>query len=129
MNEELMKKAKQASSPEELLNLAKAEHIELSEQDAISLFAQLHGEGELLDDELDTVAGGGCGSTNWVGDNSHVVLLRGNCCPNCSCTSAIYITQRFYTDTTKQFFRCDGCGQEFYLCNVSTVNGKDMLRG
>ena len=58
---ELIEKAKQAKRVEELQELAKAENIELSAEEAIKAFAELHKTGELSDDELGNVAGG-CGS-------------------------------------------------------------------
>ena len=58
---ELIEKAKQAKRVEELQELAKAENIELSAEEAIKAFAELHKTGELSDEELDNVSGG-CGS-------------------------------------------------------------------
>lgn len=60
MDEALIKKARQAANPEELLALADAENVELSEENAEAAFAQLHVWGELSDNELDSMAGGGC---------------------------------------------------------------------
>ena len=60
---EMIAKAKTAASPEELLELAKADSMELSSEEATAYFAQLNPKmGELDDDELGVVAGGGCGS-------------------------------------------------------------------
>ncbi|MDE7399065.1 MAG: hypothetical protein K2N06_06000 [Oscillospiraceae bacterium] len=56
----LIEKARQAKSPEELLVLAKENEIELTEDEAKAYFEQLNKSGELSDDELDNVAGGGC---------------------------------------------------------------------
>ena len=65
MNNELIAKAKQAKNPEELLALAKENGVELTEESAKSYFNQLNPQtGELADDELDNVAGGGCQSNN-----------------------------------------------------------------
>ena len=65
MNNELIAKAKQAKNPEELLALAKENGVELTEESAKSYFNQLNPKtGELADDELDNVAGGGCQSDN-----------------------------------------------------------------
>ena len=61
MNNELIAKAKQAKNPEELLALAKENGVELTEESAKAYFNQLNPKtGELADDELDNVAGGGC---------------------------------------------------------------------
>ena len=60
---EMIEKAKTAASPEELLDLAKANGVDLSADEAAAYFTQLSPrQGELSDDELDCVAGGGCGS-------------------------------------------------------------------
>ena len=58
---ELIEKARHAKSIEELLALAEENGITLTEDEAKAYFAQLHKSGELSDDELDSVAGGGCG--------------------------------------------------------------------
>ena len=61
MNQELVNKARKAESVEELLALAKENGIELTNEQAKEYFAQLNPtKGELSDDELDAVAGGGC---------------------------------------------------------------------
>ena len=58
-NKELLEKAKAAKSAKELLELARANSVELTEAEAESYFSQLHQSGELSDEELDNVAGGG----------------------------------------------------------------------
>ena len=61
LNKELLAKAKEAKTPEELLTLAKENGMELTEAEAKTYFDLLHPQtGELSDDELDNVAGGGC---------------------------------------------------------------------
>lgn len=57
---EIIEKAKQAKSVEELLSLAKENEIELTEDEGKAYFEQLHKSGELSDEELGNVAGGGC---------------------------------------------------------------------
>ena len=61
ISKELLKKAKTAKSAEELLELAKAENIELTAEQAKEYFATIHASGELSDEELDNVAGGCAG--------------------------------------------------------------------
>lgn len=61
ISKELLEKAKTAKSAEELLEMAKAENIELTEEQAAKAFAELNKIGELSDEELDNVAGGGGG--------------------------------------------------------------------
>ena len=60
ISKELIETAKTAKSAEELLELAKAENIELSAEQAAKAFAELNKTGELSDEELDNVSGG-CG--------------------------------------------------------------------
>lgn len=60
-NAEMIEKAKVAKSAEELLEIAKAEGINITVDEAATYFAQLNPEGaELSDTELDNVSGGGC---------------------------------------------------------------------
>ena len=58
--EELIAKAKEAESVQELLAMAKENGMDITEEDAGVYYAQLHKTGELADDELDNVSGGGC---------------------------------------------------------------------
>ena len=59
ISKELIEKAKEANSAEELLEIAKAENIELSAEEAEKAFAGLHKTRELSDEELGNVDGGG----------------------------------------------------------------------
>ena len=56
---ELIAKARAAKSAEELFELAKANEMEITEEDAKLYFAQLNANDAVADDELDAVAGGG----------------------------------------------------------------------
>ena len=80
---EMILKAKQAKSAEELLALAKENGIEMTEKEAVSYFEQLNKRGELADDELDQVSGGGCHAT----DNRLIVTTHNKCelwaCKDC----------------------------------------------
>ena len=58
---EQIEKAKGAKSVEELIALAKEVNLEMTEEEAKAYFAQLNpGTGELSEEELDNVSGGGC---------------------------------------------------------------------
>ncbi len=59
-HEEMILKAKEAKSAEELLALAKENGMELTEESAKAYFEKLHKSGEISDEELDNVSGGGC---------------------------------------------------------------------
>ena len=61
MNKELLAKAKEAKTPDELMSLANENGIELTAESAASYFERLNSKtGELSDSELDNVSGG-CG--------------------------------------------------------------------
>lgn len=61
MNKELFAKAKEAKTPEELMALAKENNMEMTKECAKAYFEKLHPQsGEISDDELDNVSGGGC---------------------------------------------------------------------
>ena len=102
MNTELIAKAKQAKSPEELLALAKENGIELTEESAQAYFNQLNPKmGELADDELDNVAGGGCLSD----DPYDTCMADGYCLSD-------YVCNRCGTrgiDFSTGVLRCSGC--------------------
>ena len=83
---ELIAKAKATKSAQELLELAKANNVDLTETEAKTYFAQLNANGAVSDDELDAVAGG-CGETYKVG--TKVRFTDGTMCPNCRSTFGI----------------------------------------
>ena len=56
---ELIAKAKAAKSAEELLELAKENSVEITEEEAKTCFEQLHANAEVSDDDLEAVSGGG----------------------------------------------------------------------
>ena len=58
---EMIEKAKAVKSAEELLEIAKANGVEMTADEAATYFAQLNPKsGELDDDEIVGVSGGGC---------------------------------------------------------------------
>ena len=82
---EVLEKAKLAKSPEEILALAKENGAELTEESAKAYFDQLHKTGELTDDELDNVAGGGCHTKDGRMVVSAIHYCRGFICKKCDC--------------------------------------------
>ena len=98
MNQELITKAKAAKSVEELLELAKASNVELSEEQAKEYFAKLNPtKGELSDDDLDDVSGGGCGES------------KTKYCPNCN-SELRMISEGTGNFSMKFYYLCDSCG-------------------
>ena len=76
MNPELIAKAKKANSSEELIALAKENGMELTAEDANTYFDMLKPKmGELADEELDNVSGGGC-----YADDGYLMTTIGNKC-------------------------------------------------
>ena len=67
ISKELLEKAETAKTAEELLEMAKAENIELNAEEAAQAFAKMNKNGELSDEELDNVAGG-CGDPETPGE-------------------------------------------------------------
>ena len=62
-NAEMIEKAKTVKSAEELLELVKANGVEMTADEAATYFAQLNPKsGELDDNDLDNVSGGACTS-------------------------------------------------------------------
>lgn len=98
MHQELITKAKAAKSVEELLELAKASNVELSEEQAKDYFAKLNPtKGELSDDELDDVSGGGCGES------------KTKYCPNCN-SELRMMSEGTGNFSMKFYYLCDSCG-------------------
>ncbi len=112
--EELILKAKEAKSEQELLALAKENNVEMNEESAKAYFDRLHKSGELSDEELDNVSGGGC----YAGDGRLVVTCGHECkkwvCRKCNHGLA-YVRQFVYHGTQKHYYtdwaHCyTGCG-------------------
>ena len=79
---ELIEKARNAKSAEELFELAKANNAEITEDMAKTYFAQLNAKGSVSDEELDAVVGGGSCP---FGDDSDEEEEKPNLypCPEC----------------------------------------------
>lgn len=77
MKKELLVKAKEAKNVEELKTLARENNVELSDKQAEIYYSKLHPvSGEVDDEELDNVSGGGC------------FIQIGDTCPKCGDTKA-----------------------------------------
>ena len=60
MKEDIIVKAKSCKSVEELIALAKENGAEITSEQAEEYFKSMHNSGEISDEELDNVTGGGC---------------------------------------------------------------------
>ena len=86
--EEMIEQAKAAKSAEELIEIAKASGVEMNSDEAATYFAQLGPtSGELSDDDLDNVAGGGCGDSAPEGMKKIGAFTNANSCKNRECIS------------------------------------------
>ena len=114
-NEETLAKAKQAKSVEELLTLSKESGVEMTAEQARVIFAQLNQKsGELADDELDNVAGGGCHN-----GEGYLVVTAGYVCGLWACKqcgSTETKTEIFYGETNVY---CKNCGGVHSCANCS----------
>ena len=117
---ELIAKAKAAQSAEELFEIAKANNVEMTEEEAKTYFAQLNANGAVSDDELDAVSGGGGCPNN--GEESEakpklkpgqtVRVLGGKICPKCHSNEGIIgynLTAAVMTGNTL-YVACPKCG-------------------
>ena len=126
---ELIAKAKAAKSAEELFEIAKANNVEMTEDEAKTYFAQLNANGTVSDDELDAVAGGGGCPNN--GEESEakpklmpgqkVRVLGGKTCPKCHSNEGVIgynLTATGMTGNT-MYVACPKCNMEItnYVSN------------
>lgn len=102
MTQELIQKAKACKTPEELLALAQENGVEMTEEQAKDYFAKLNpANGEICDEELSNVSGGGC-------DNQPPLK-----CPDCGCTTFHEMTGRNpQTGETGSIWVCTRCRKE-----------------
>lgn len=130
-NSELLEKAKAANSVEELLVLAKGNGMTLTEERAKAYFEQLHPtSGELADEELENVAGGGCGGgesglrEDDLPAGTHVTLTGVYRCWNIpdadvgeigkvrgGCNATYFEVVSFYPKFESVRLRCPDCGR------------------
>ena len=119
-NAEMIEKAKTVKSADELLELAKASNVEMTADEAATYFAQLNPKsGELDDDDLDAVAGGGCGGSDndnpAVGVGDKLQITSGKNCS--SCGSNMGIAARLKKGA---YIKCAQCGDAICKFNECT---------
>ena len=119
-NAEMIEKAKTVKSAEELLELAKASNVEMTADEAATYFAQLNPKsGELDDDDLDAVAGGGCGGSDndnpAVGVGDKLQITSGKNCSSCGSNMGIAARLR-----KGAYIKCAQCGDAICKFNECT---------
>ncbi len=80
MTNEMIGKAKECKSVEELLVLAKENNYPMTESEAEAVFNTLHSEGEISDDEVESVSGGACQTKMKVDGKTYVVVSSAVSC-------------------------------------------------
>ena len=102
---EMIEKAKAAKSAEELLEIAKANGVEMTADEATTYFAQLNPKsGELDDDDLDAVAGGACARTEQANNAQDAVSNMP--CPRCGAIGEWALFHKFKDSTDFYCARC-----------------------
>ena len=113
-NTEMIEKAKAAKSAEELFELAKANNVEMTADEAKTYFAQMNPKsGELDDDDLDGIAGGGCNDIMGKGEYSDVQILDSHECPKCKSKIGFIASKRW---EGAYFVFCKSCDTEIGNC-------------
>ncbi len=108
---DMIEKAKTAKSAEELFEIAKANGVEMTADEAATYFAQLNPKsGELNDDDLDNVAGGACNPNLELKNGQLVRVINGNKCPKCGGTVGKYNFAAGYGAWTR--VDCDTCNEK-----------------
>ena len=117
MSKNLFEQARGAKSAKELLSLAKTAGVEMGEEQAEHLFGQLNRSGELADDELDSVAGGGCNNKEEdglrIGDNC-TIKHHGEIYKCGKCGSTLFTLEGGHCDCSQIIWvvRCTQCQSE-----------------
>lgn len=131
MKPELNEKAKTAKTAKELLELAKANSVEITADNAKAYFTQFNPQyGEIDDDDLNNVSGGAC----YAGDGRMVVTVGYVCaeisgCPHCKNSSMrIDSLGCVYCNTCNRKLTCKDCNHMSYeggmwLCNHEVNRG------
>ena len=114
---EMIEKAKTAKSAEELFEIAKANGVEMTADEAAPYFAQLNPKsGELDDDDLDSVAGGACSTIDDA--KSKVANLA---CPQCGAVGK-FTHNNSYVDG--HWWACRSCLAE---CWTEDAEGNSVM--
>ena len=127
LTNEMIEKAKVAKSAEELLEIAKANGVEMTPDEAATYFAQLNpNSGELNDDELDNVSGGACSSNsaNYAHEGDRVRVINGRRCSVCGGTIG-YIKWDGFRDEDNVVCENSACNCEIAQ-NISLELGVDI---
>ena len=126
-NTEMIEKAKAAKSAEELITLAKENGVDMTADEAATYFAQLNPKsGELDDDDLETIAGGGCNSDQ-IKSGDRVRVITGDRCSKCGTTVGKY--KKLHIDGFPIYcVKCTDCTVYFCRQNQELIEGVHIER-
>ena len=110
MDKDLIIKAKQAKSLEELLIFAKENGAEITEESANAYFDQLHKTSEVVDDELDNVSGGALPLHYALNTDNYIH------CPKCNSVNLWY-------NNGKERYECNDCKTAFTSFGIVKSGG------
>ncbi len=126
LSKEMLQKAKECKTVEELLTLAKENDYPLTEQQAIEKFNEWNKTGELADEELENVSGGGCGAP--VGKNDeklqegdYIRFKNGYTCEHCG--GEVFKMYFPFLDDGALYGKCTKC-----VVDVKIFNYNDITR-
>ena len=111
-SKELLTKAKSAENSAALLALAKENGMELTQEESDAYFAELHKTGELSDDELENVTGGGCRK------NGHLVVTIGYSCELWECRKHPHLRSYWIRQSKANFAGCPECNTSEVTCRT-----------
>ena len=132
LSSELIAKAKETKTPEELMAFAKENGEEMTEESAKAYFDLIHPQsGEVSDDELDNVSGGGCHAD----DGREIVTVCHGCtgflCKKCGVGYTKYLGAAVCKGCGRIAYcnRCKYCTYEkgLWLCNKDNHNNKKRM--
>ena len=108
MNKALLEKAAQCKSAEEVKALAAEAGMDISDEQAVELFAKVNGATPLTDEELETVAGG-CGDDDIIEcDQCGISFRKGDAVEGIGCHDQL--GSEHYT---RFLFCCSTCLQTY----------------
>lgn len=125
---EIAAKARKAKSAEELLALAKENGMDdVTEESAAAYFEYFHKSGELSDEELDNVAGGGCHAR----DGRLIVTAISSCiswkCEKCGWEIVVHGHRR--CDCSSNGTTCGNCRYCTYEKGIWYCNNPEKKKG
>lgn len=145
ISNDFIQDAKRAESPEELRVLLEKNGVDITANEVSAYFNKLNPKkGEMEDDELDSVSGGGCSKkstfnpfsrdSGWLEGDQVYLINEGHCsggasdykpsryCSNRNCSRNSYkIVKRI--DDTMYLIECMGCGWT-YRAEKRNIKGK-----